>query len=64
MKARRDFCDTARTFGDDDEIDDDQNDENDDADDEIATHHEIAEGFDYVTRRRAAFMAARENEAR
>src|SRR5690606_30722209 len=48
VEARRDFGDAARTLGDDDEVHDHQDGEDDDADDEIAAHHEVAEGFDDV----------------
>ena len=63
-KARCDFGDTARTFGDDDEVHDHQNCEDDDADDEIAAHHEIAERLDHVTGSRSSFMAMRQDQTR
>ena len=63
IEARRDFGDTARTLGDDDEVHDDQDRENNDADHEIAGHHEIAERLDDMTRRGCAFMAVRQDEA-
>src|SRR5882672_5308755 len=46
VEAGGDFGDTAGALGDDDEIHDHQDHEDDDADDEIAAHHEIAEGLD------------------
>ncbi|MGY4485651.1 hypothetical protein ACVWWR_004842 [Bradyrhizobium sp. LM3.2] len=63
VEAGRDFGDTARTLGDDDEVDDDQDGEHDDADDEIAAHHEAAEGLDDVTGRVRALMPVRQDQA-
>ncbi len=45
-KARRDFGDTARTLGDDHEIDKDKDREEDQPDDEIALGHHHAESLD------------------
>src|SRR4051794_17874042 len=45
-EARRDLGDAPRAFRDDDEVHDDQDREHDDADDEVARHHEMAEGLD------------------
>ena len=56
-EASRDFRDTARTLGDDDEVHDDENREHDDADDEVAAHHEVAEGFDDVACSRRSLVA-------
>jgi hypothetical protein len=47
-EAGRDFGDAARALGDDDEVHDHQDREDDDADDEVAAHHEVAEGLDDV----------------
>ncbi|MGY2933502.1 hypothetical protein ACVWZ6_003104 [Bradyrhizobium sp. GM6.1] len=63
VEACRDFGDTARTLGDDDEVDDDQDGEDDDADDEIAAHHEAAEGFDDVTGGIRALVPVRQDQA-
>ena len=63
VEARRDFGDTARTLGDDDEIDDHQDGEDDDADDEIAAHDEIAEGLDDVAGGVGAGVAVGEDQA-
>ena len=63
-KTRRDFGDTARTLGDDDEIDDGENGEHDHADDEIAAHHHIGEGRHDLSRRVFALMAAHQHKAR
>lgn len=63
VEAGGDFGDTARTLGDDDEIDDDQDGEDDDADDEIAAHHEAAEGFDDVTGGIRALVPVRQDQA-
>ena len=56
-EARRDFGDTARALGDDDEIDDHQDGENDDADDEVAAHHEAGESLDDVAGGAGALVA-------
>ena len=61
-ETRRDFGDTARTFGDDDEIDDGQDGENDDADDEIAAHHQAGEGLNDMARRIRAFIAVGQHQ--
>ncbi len=63
MKARRDFGDAARTFGDDDEVHDHQDREDDDADHEIAAHHEVAERLDDVAGGGGAFVTVREDQA-
>src|SRR6185295_5588968 len=62
VKAGGHFRDTARTFGDYDEVHDDQDREHDDPDDEIATHHEISERLDHMAGRVGAFMPAREDQ--
>ena len=43
-EAGRDFGDAARALGDDDEVHDHQDGEDDHADDEVAAHHQLAEG--------------------
>ena len=62
LEARRDFGDAARTLGDDDEVHDHQDREHDNSDDEIAAHHEIAEGLDDVAGRGRALMAVRQDQ--
>ena len=64
VEARRDFGDTARALGDDDEVHDHQDRKDDDADDEIAAHHEAAEGLDDVAGGVRALMAARQDQPR
>jgi hypothetical protein len=49
-EACGDFRDAARTFGDDDEVHDDQDREDDGTDNEVAAHHEIAEGLNHMAR--------------
>ena len=61
-EACGDFGDTARTLGDDDEVDDDQNGENDQADDEVALHDQLAEGLDDITRGSGALGAMPQNQ--
>ncbi len=58
VEAGGDFGDAAGAFRDDHEVHDHQDDEHDDADDEIAAHHEIAEGLDDVAGGVGAFMTA------
>ena len=62
-EARRHFGDAARTFGDDDEIDDDQDGEDNQANDEIALHHQIAEGLNDIARCCRAFIAMTQDQA-
>ena len=62
VEAGGDFRDAARTLGDDDEVHDHQDREHDDADDEIAAHHEIAEGLDDVAGGRGALMPVRQDQ--
>ncbi len=53
-----------RALRDDHEIHDDQDREHDDPDDEVAPHHEVAEGLDDVAGRRRTLVAVAEDEAR
>ena len=55
-ETRADFSDTARTFGDHDEVHDHEDRKDDHADDEVALHHEIAEGLNDVTGGVGAFV--------
>ncbi len=64
VEACRDFGDTARTLGDDDEIHRDQDREDDDPDHEIAAHHEVAEGLDDVAGGVGALVAVRQDQPR
>ena len=63
-EACRDFGDTSRAFRDDDEVDDDQDCKDDNPDNEVALHHEVAEGLDDLAGAVGAFMSLAENEAR
>ncbi len=63
-EAGRDLGDPARALRDDHEIHDDQDREHDDPDDEVAPHHEVAEGLDDVAGRRRTLVAVAEDEAR
>ena len=62
VEAGGDFRDAPRTLGDDHEVHDHQDREHDNADDEIAAHHEIAEGLDDVAGGRGALMALRQDQ--
>ena len=62
-EPRRNFRDAARTLGDDDEIHDDKDRKDDDADDEVALHHEIAEGLDDLAGAASAFVSLAEDKA-
>ena len=64
VEARRDLRDATRALRDDHEIHDHQDREHDDADDEIAAHHQIAEGLDDVAGSGGAFVPVREDEPR
>ena len=63
-EARGDFGDASRTLGDDDEIHHDEDREHDHADDEIAAHHEIAEGLDDVAGGGRALVPMAQDETR
>jgi hypothetical protein len=63
-EAGRDLGDAARALGDDDEVHDHQDREDDDSDDEIAAHHELAEGLDHVAGRVRAVVPVGEDETR
>ena len=63
-ETRRDFGDTARTFGDDHEIHDGQNGEHDHADDKITAHDQAGEGLHDMPGGVGAFVAVRQNQAR
>ncbi len=63
VEAGGHFRDAAGALGDDHEVHDHQDREHDDADDEIAAHHEIAEGLDDVAGGVGAFVTARQDQA-
>ena len=63
-EARRHFGHASRALGDDDEVDDHQHAEHEQADDIIAADQHLAERFDHMARRRRAFVAVDEHDAR
>ena len=63
-EAGRDLGDAARALRDHHEVHDDQDREHDDPDDEVAAHHEVAEGLDDVAGRRRPLVAVAEDQPR
>ena len=63
-EARGHLGDAGRALGDDHEVHDDQDREHDQADDEVALHHQLAEGLDGLARRLRALVAVAQDQAR
>ena len=61
-ETRGNLGDTAGTLGDDDEVDDHQNGKDDNPDDEIAAHHQVAEGLDDIAGSCRSFMAVGQDQ--
>ena len=63
-EARRDLRDAPRALGDDDEVHDHEDREDDQPDDEVAAHHEAAEGLDDLAGGVGAGVALGQDEPR
>ena len=61
-KARTDFCDTPRTFGDNHKVDDNEDDEHHDTDGKVTANKEVTKGFNHPTRCGRAGMAFKQND--
>ncbi|MNS93219.1 hypothetical protein D3C72_1273770 [compost metagenome] len=63
-KTGADFSDTARTFGDNHEVNDNEDNEHHDTNSKVATDEEVTKGLNHFTRRCTARMPFHQNDTR